>query len=79
MTSSCTDCSNTGEITLDLTTGSVQGTLTNATVDPITVAGSGPDASVDCNYRARVKVKLLITCFTKNSNNLLNYPGRYGS
>ena len=58
MASTCTDCSNTGEITLDLTAGDVQGTLTNATVDPLAVATTGAAASVDCNYRARVKVKL---------------------
>ena len=54
--STCTYCSNTGELTLDLTTGDVIGTLTNATVLSMAAPTSGPYASVDCNYQARVKV-----------------------
>ena len=54
--STCTHCSNTGELTLDLTTGDIHGTLTNATVQSMVEPTSGPYASVDCNYQARLKV-----------------------
>ena len=58
LTSTCTKCSKTGEMTLNLSTGDVMGNLTGAIVESVAVTTNSDGAGVDCNYKARVKVSL---------------------
>ena len=60
LTSTCTSCDSdnaSGEITLNLATGEVLGNLTGATVESMAVTTHEDGANVDCNKKARIKVK----------------------
>ena len=60
LTSTCTNCDSdivSGEVTLDLTTGEILGNLPGATVESMAVTTAPGGDVVECNYKARVKVK----------------------